>query len=203
MITKEIEMVPEEIEQPMGLVVFEISLKTSKKDLEEFSNQGWRSTATRQVAEDIVDNGKELLARSDIDWKSVLENIRSIDGGSERNGVAAIAMHRARTIGALALYAGWSMHEPAIVYLSAKCLEKIASSNKHEDFRMKMRNAAYVYGWNNLPNADLYIKTLDLLLEIDRDKHRADVRQAMSLLGEGDIKEAYNKIIALGAIVRS
>ena len=171
-----------------------ISRKTSNDELKKFSSQHWESDAARQVAGDIVNNVKDLLVGTKTDWEAVLKSIRHQHLNSLKLGVDAIAVNDARAIGALAVYAGWSMHDPAIVYLSAKCLENIASSNKLEDFRIKMRDAAYTYGQNNLPDADLYKETLDFLLAAMHNRgHRTIIKKVVSLLANEDIERALQQ----------
>ena len=192
-------MTPKESERnPLDLP--KISPKTSYEQLQKWSKGIWESDGIRGVAADIVDNGKELLV--DWDWELVLDNIRIQRFTSLQSGVNAIAINGARMIGALAVAAGWSMDDPAIVYLSAKCLANRASSN-FENFKRTMREAALAYGQNALPEPHKYMQTLDFLLELrDRNKHRSFINKVALLLGKGNIEEAYTIASSLGDSVR-
>lgn len=187
-------MTAKELEPATALDIPEISKKTQIEQLRTWSSQKWPSDGSRGVAADIVKNGKELLAGSNIDWKLVLSSIHVQQVSSTQVGEAAIAANDARTIGGFAVAAGWAMHDPAIVYLSGIYLANRAG-DKLEDFRTTMRQAAVAYGEKVFPKADLYMKTLDLLLELrDRSRRRNIITHVAPLLREGNIEEAYKTV---------
>lgn len=170
----------------------DISKKTSNEKLLAWSTQRWQSDATRYVALDIVNNGKELLSGSAVDWNLVLNSIRIVEryNGSTHFGGAAIAVHGGRLIGGLAARAGWSMDNPQSVYLSGKYLANIVN---FEDFKAKMTLASVLYAEKTLPQAELLMGILDLLLEDSgRINHSRLVRRIASLLHDGNIQKAYS-----------
>ena len=179
--------------EPTRFLVPWISKKTLHEQLKGFSDLRWSSSdSINRVSENIIDNAKELLAGSNIDWELVLSSIRMEKLGIVRIGKAAIAANGARFIGGLAARTGWSMHDPQIVYLCGKYLGDIAGS-KLEDFKTTMTQTAISYGQKTLPEAELLMKILDLLLEHPDIRKRAGlVTKTYDSLGNGDIQGAYN-----------
>lgn len=183
------------------LDVPQISTKTSNALLQEWVKQHWTSDYRKYVALDIVNNGKELLLGSTVDWELVLSKTRAQKIDTVVFGEQAIAANGARFIGGLAARAGWSMHDPAIVYLSGKCLAHIAGS-KLEDFKTTMTRAAVSYGQKTLPDAELLMKTLDLLFERRDRNHSNLVTRIANLLRDGKIQEAHTTVSTRGDLVR-
>lgn len=197
-------MTGKEPEQQISLDPY-ISPKTPYTKLKEFSDQHWRSNGTKCVAEDMVNNTIELLAGSNIsiDLGSVLNNIRFERLGSVQFREEAIAGYDGRMIGGFAVAGGWAMHDPPMVYLSVKCLANRVSGDKLEEVRRIMRQSAVDYGEKVLPDADLYMESLDFLLKVtDRNKYRNIIKQVLSLLGKGDIEEAYEIVRSRDDLVR-
>ena len=173
-----------------------ISPKTLNETLNEWSNEvhPWPSEGRNRVAADVIQNGKELSPNSD--WGLVLDSIKVAQGynNSVKLGQDAIAVNGARLIGGLAARAGWSMHYPGSVYLSGKYLVHIAGS-KLEDFKTTMTKRAVSYGQKTLPEAELLMKTLDLLLEHQgRKNHNRLVTRIAALFRNGDIQGAYTMV---------
>lgn len=169
--------------------------------LKRWSTDHWKSGTSGHVALNVIDNGKELLLGSNVDWGLVLDSISVAReyNGSVQFGKDAIAAKGARLIGGLAARAGWSMHNPQSVYLSGKYLGHIA---KLEDFKIKMNRATVSYGRKTLPEAELSMKTLDLLLEHpDIRKHSNLVTKTIDLLKSGDIQGAYAIVSSLEDLV--
>ena len=193
-------MNPKDFEQGASGVP-DISKKTSNAQLKKYSSQRWISYGIIQIASDIVINGKELLV--DWDWELVLGSIKDVKEYNNRLpqfGEAAVRANGARFIGGLAAHAGWSMHDPPVVCLSGKYLAHVASL---EDFKTAMIQAAVSYGEKTLLEAKLLMKTLDFLLELqDRNRHRDAIKTVASLLGKGNIEEAYNIIKPRDDLVR-
>jgi len=190
-------------ERQMGLDVPRISEKTLNMVLKKWSTENWKSDPRKYVASDIINNGKELLLGSNVDWSLVLGSINAAReggyGGYTQVGEAAIAVNGARFIGGLVAHAGWSMHDPQSVYLSGKYLAQIA---KLEDFKTTMTSASVSYGRKTLPEAELLMKTLDLLLEHPNiRKHSKLVGKIIDLLCKGDIQGAHNIVSSLGDLV--
>ena len=180
-----------------------ISPKTSNGQLQEFVRRHWPSDDRKRVALDIVRNGKELLAGHNTNWDLVLSNIRVVQVNTPKVGEAAIAVNEARFIGGLAARAGWSMHDPGSVYLSGIYLAHIADS-KLEEFKTTMTKAAVCYAENTFPEDELLMKTLDLLLgHRDRRNHSNLVTRIASLLGGGNVQDAYTMVSSRGDRVRS
>jgi hypothetical protein len=190
-------MIPKEPEPTRSLDVPRISEKTSNAALKKWSTEYWESGRRRRVELDIIDNGKELLLGSSVDWSLVLGSISVVQeggyGGYMQVGEAAIAVNGARFIGGLVAHAGWSMHDPQSVYLSGKYLAHIA---KLEDFKNVMTLASVSYGRKTLPEAELLMKTLDLLLENPNIRRRSNLlTKTIVLLHDGNIQDAY-KIVS-------
>ena len=196
-------MILEEGEPTRFLDVPRISKKTLHEQLKGFSDLRWSSSdSMNRVSENIIDNAKELLAGSNIDWELVLSSIRMEKLGIVRTGGAAIAAYGARFVGGLAGRAGWSMHDPQSVYLSGKYLGHIAGG-KLEDFKMTMTLASVSYAEKTLPQAELLMKTLDFLLEHRGGRERASlVTKTYDSLGNGDIQGAYNIVSSFEDPVR-
>ena len=170
--------------------------KTSNATLKEWSSDRWKSGTSRYVALDIINNGKELLLGINVDWGLVLNSIRVVReyNGSVQFGQDAIAANGARLIGGLAARAGWSMHDPQSVYLSGKYLADVAGSEL-EDFKTTMTERVIFYGEKTLPEAELSMKILDLLLQHrDKRKHTKLVERTADLLRNGNIQGAYKTI---------
>lgn len=197
-------MIPREGEPTRFLDAFGISQnKTSNVALREWSTDRWKNDTSSYVASDIINNGKELLLGSNVDWKLVLDSIRVVReyNSAVQFGKVAIAANGARLIGGLAARAGWSMHDPQSVYLSGKYLAHIA---KLEDFKITIAQAAVSYGKKTLPEAELSMKTLDLLLEHrDIRKHTKLVEKTIDFLRKGDIQGAYTIVSSLDDIESS
>jgi len=177
-----------------------ISKKTSNEVLKKWSTKHWESDSRRSVALDIINNGRELLLGSTVDWSLVLGSIIVVQEGGhgdyKRAGKAAIEVSGARFIGGLAGRAGWSMHDPQSVYLSGKYLARIA---KLEDFKSTMTLAAVSYGQNTLPEAEFLMETIDLLLEHpDIRRHGYRITKVITSLHDGDIQGAYKIVSFLG-----
>jgi len=197
-------MISKDFEQRMILEVPLISPKIPNSRLEEFSRQRWLSDDAKAVAKDIVQNAKELLIGGNTDWELVLGSIRAQKLNIVQFGEAAIAADSARTIGALAVYAGWSMHDPPIVYLSGRLIaDRVKNGENLGDFKNRMLEAAINYGNKVLPHADFYIEILDFLLQPkDRGKYGFIIRKVAPLLREGNIEGAYNMINPRDDLVR-
>jgi hypothetical protein len=192
-------MIPIEGEPTRFLDVPLISQKTSNAVLRIWSTDRWKSDTSSYVASHIINNGKELLLGSNVNWDLVLDSIRVVGGynnrGGVQSGVDAIAVNGARFIGGLAARAGWSMHDPPTVYLSGKYLAHIANL---EDFKTTMTNRAVSYGQKTIPEAELLMKTLDLLLEHPEiRKHSSHLTRMYNLLNNGDIQGAYSIVSSL------
>lgn len=184
-------MIPREGDPTRILDVPYISVKTSREQVQQYSELRWRNDGRSRIAADIIKNGEELLVESNIDWELVLGSIRREQLGSASYGKAAIAIYDAHLIGALAARGGWATHDPPIVYISGKCLAERVS-DKLESFKSTMLRAAVMYGHKTLPHADLYIETLDFLLGVEnRARHRKIINNLGVLLGSGDIEGAY------------
>lgn len=184
-------MIPREGEPAIFSDVPGISEKTSNEMLKEWSSQIWPSDGRNCVAQDIVNNGKQLLLGSNVDWGLVLSRINARKVDTVVFGEAAIAANGARLIGGLAARAGWSMHDPQSVYLSGKYLGRIAGS-KLEDFKTTMTLVSVSYIRKTLPGAELLMKTLDLLLEHRGGNNNGNfVKRIATLLRDGKIQEAY------------
>jgi len=182
--------------------VFEISEKTSAARLKEFSKGNWQSYATKQVAGDMVNNVKDLLVGTNIDWESVLKSIHYQHLNSLKFGVDAIAVHGARYIGGLVAKGNWSMDDPPAVYLSVKYFADIVS-DKFEDLKTKMLETAVTYGQKSLPDADSYMEILDFLLEVkNKEGYRAILNRLVPLLTSENIEEAYKIVKSDGDLVR-
>ena len=195
-------MIPKEGEPKESLVAPWISEKTSNEQLQSWSKQFWPSEGKRRIAGDIIKNGQELLAGSNVDWKLALNTIRIQQLNGVYVGEAAIAANGSRFIGGLAARAGWSMHDPQIVYLCGKYLGHIAGS-KLEDFKTRMTQTAISYGQKTLPEAELLMKILDLLLEHpDTRNHGNLLTKTAILLHEGNIQEAYTMVSSRKDFVR-
>ena len=181
-----------------------ISEKTPNEKLQEWSKQHWLSDRRKSVACDIVNNGKELLLGSNVDWDLVLRSISVVGGynSSMHFGEAAIAADGSRFIGGLAARSGWSMHNPETVCLSGKYLGHIASS-KLEDFKTTMTLASVSYIHKILPEAELLIKTMDLLLENPDIRNRSNLLTKMGiLLQDRKIQDAYTLVSSREDFVR-
>ena len=96
------------------------------------------------------------------------------------------------------------MHDPQIVYLSAKLLaNRAGNGEKLEGFKEIARQTANDYGEKLLPRGDQYMEILDFLLEVEnRAKNRNTIRRVSSLLGNGEIEEAYKIIKSFDVLVR-
>lgn len=197
-------MIPKEPEPTRFLELPQISEKTSSKQLVIWSKQRWPSDARNRVAADIVKNGKELLAESNIDWKLVLGNIRIVQLDSPYYGEAAIAKRDAPLIGALAVSGSMAMHDPSIVYLSVKLLaNRVKTGEEFEDFKRSLRKSAVDYGQKVLSLADRHMESLDFLLEVEnRGMHRDIINKILSLLGHGDIDDAHKIVKSRDDLVR-
>lgn len=190
------------VEQGIVLDVPPISIKTSNEKLRKFSSDVWPSDGRNSVAHDIVNNGKELLLGSNVDWNLVLSRISARQMDTVLFGEAAIAANGARFIGGLAARAGWSMHDPQSVYLSGKYLGHIAGS-KLEDFKTTMTLASVSYGEQTIPEAELLMKTLDLLLEHRGGNNNGNlVNRIAKLLHNGRVLDAYNIVSSRWDFVR-
>ena len=175
-----------------------ISLKTSSEQLQRFASDRWPSDARKFVAKDIIQNGKELLARYNINWDLVLSNIRVMQVNTLRVGVDAIAVNGARMIGGLAVVMNSPMYAPPIVYLSGgllvnKLVNNVRNSEEFEDFKEKMEHSSVFYGQNTLlPPADLHMEILNFLLRIkDRTNNWHFIKRLASLLKEGRVEDAH------------
>ena len=187
-------MIRKEPEPTRFLEVPYISPKISSAQLKIWSKDRWQSESRKRVAENIIQNGKELLAVSSIDWELVLKSIRTVKVDGACYGKDAIAVNDARFIGGLVARAGWSMHDPGSVYLSGIYLAHIADS-KLEGFKTTMIQTAVSYGQKTLPEGELLMKTLDLLLERQgRRDHRELVPKIAVLLHDGKIQDAYTMV---------
>jgi len=198
-------MTAREAEPTRFLEVPRISEKISSEQLVIWSKQRWPSDARRRLAADIIDNGKELLKENNIDWDSVLRNIRVLQFNNPYVGAEAIACSGARIIGGLAIGFNWSMHDSPAVYLSGKLLaDRVKDSEELDDFKSLMRQSAKNYGEKTLPNACLYMETLDfLLLEFKpRTGYGKIIEQLRPLLEEGDTEGVYRIIKPRGDLVR-
>lgn len=194
-------MTLKEPESTRSLDVHLISPKTSHEELKGFSEKGWPTDGRRRVAANMVKNGKELLAGSNIDWDLVLGSMRVQHRSTLQVGEAALAVYDAPMVGGFAAGGGWAMHNPPIVYLSVKCLTNRATL---ENFKSTAQETVVVYGQNVFPNAGLYIATLDFLLEIrDRNRYRHILNKLVFLLGGGDIEGAYKIMSSRADLVRT
>lgn len=190
------------VEQGIVLEIPPISIKTSNEKLRKFSSDVWRSDGRNSVAHDIVNNGKELLLGSNVDWDLVLSKISARKMDIVVFGEVAIAADGARFIGGLASRAGWAMHDPQSVYLSGKYLADTAGS-KLKDFKTTMTLASVCYIQKTIPEAELLIKTLDLLLENpDIRNHSNLLTKIAVLLHNGDIQGGYAMVSSREDFVR-
>lgn len=190
--------------EPMLSGIPDISKKTSNEQLLVWSKQHWPSDRRRYVAYDIVNNGKELLLGSDVDWDSVLGSIRVAReyNGSVQSGEVAIAANGARFIGGLAARAGWSMHDPQSVYLSGQYLAHIAGSEL-QDFKTAMTLSSVCYIRKTFPEDELLMKTLDLLSGHRDGRNNGNlVTRIATLLHDGNIQDAYSVVSSREDVVR-
>lgn len=189
--------------EPTGFLDLpKISPKTSSEQLLMWSKEVWKSDSRNRVARDMVNNGKELLFGSNIDWNLVLSKISARKMGAVVFGEAAIAADCARFVGGLASRAGWSMHDPQSVYLSGKYLADTAGS-KLEDFKTTMTLASVCYMEKTMPEAESLMKTLDLLLGNPRIRNRSSLlTKIATLLHDGNVQDAYLMVSSREDLVR-
>lgn len=198
-------MIPKGPEQARFLDIPVISKKTSSQQLKIWSEEHWPSEGGTTVANDIVKNGRELLVATNTNWDQVLKSIRNgVQLGGVQSGYGAIARNDAITIGGLGGVANWSMNRPPMVYLSAICLaNRVKRGGELEYFKSRIRQAATMYMYKTFPDAVKYVKTLDFLLEVkNRDKYRKVIKRTQTLLGSGEIGEAYRTVIERGDLLR-
>lgn len=178
--------------EPIGLVLPIISEKTPFKELKAFSKKKWGSDARKQVATDIVQNGKELFPGAD--WKSILDNIHSMGYSTLYRGYGAIAFSDAPHVGGFAVRIKRLMHDPPIVYLSSRVLaNRVRASEEFKDFKSKMPYSAVEYGQKNLPEAQSYMEILDFVSEPNSSNKKRDcILKLGKLLCKDDIVGAYN-----------
>ena len=142
------------------------------------------------MAENIVENVRELGILSELELNTVLQSIRYYKPTSVYTGEDAIAVDSAPMIGRLGVLANWPMHAPQMVYLSARCLGAMeGSGDEPKALKIKMSRGAINYAKEYLPYPRLYIEILDFLLMNSERRYLS--KDLVSLLGKGDVEEAH------------
>ena len=168
-----------------------ISQKTSAETLQGWARGHWLIKGRTGVAEDIVENVRELRIVSEFELNTVLQSIRYYKPTSVYTGEDALAVDSAPMIGRLGVLANWPMHAPQMVYLSARCVGAMeGSDDEPKALKIKMIKGAVNYAKEHLPSHGLYIEILDFLL-LNNSKRRYLSKDLVSLLGKGDVEEAH------------
>lgn len=180
-------------EHELTLQLPQISDKTLATQLRDWSKGGWRSEKKNVIAMDILNNCRELLGveGKGIDWEEVLDNTRVERIGGMAVGLGALAAH-SNVIGAVAASAEWNMHDPEVVYMSAKFFARIIIKEK---FRKSMEDASDAYGQKTLgEDAQYWMKILDFLSKPGQVDNRTLRRDIIALLKEEKVQEACDEL---------
>jgi hypothetical protein len=173
------------------------SKKTSSERLKEFVKQRWLSDGRIRVASDMFQNVKELLAGEVVNWDLILSNIRTQQMDMPRVGKQALEVNGARIVGSLGAACNWAMHDPEIVYLSARVIaDRVKESEEIEGFKSRISQASQNYALRTLPSAELYMGILDYFLKLKPTSGYGSVlKPIIPMFQNGDIEGIYHKLI--------